>query len=235
VVAVIALVVGLLVSRDRTIEVPELVGLTKDVAESRLATQGLRAEMQPQNDPNCTPNEVINQEPARGAAVPPNSTVRLTWCAGAGEVTIPKVIGLQEAYATSILTGLKLKVRTESVDSSKQEGEVVGVTPAEGETVAEGTEITLQVSKGNYEVVPDVRGYTEEFAKGILHNAGFAYVQPIPRPVDNPAEDGIVVGQSPEGGTEANPTFQVNIYIGDYTPPQSSPSPSASPSPSPNP
>jgi len=62
VVAVLALVIGLLMSRDRTVEVPSLMGMPKDVAESRLISAGLRANLVPQTDPNCTENEIIKQE-----------------------------------------------------------------------------------------------------------------------------------------------------------------------------
>jgi serine/threonine-protein kinase len=224
VVAVIALVVGLIMSRDRTVEVPNLVGLTKDVAESRLLSAGLRANLEPKTDPNCTENEIINQDPAHGAAVPPNSTVRLTWCAGAGTEQVPQVIGLPQDLAEQLVTERNLKPVIKLVDSAKDEGTVVAVTPAEGETVAQGTEVTLEISKGNYEVMPDVTNMPQAVAEAILRNEGFHDVWPIPRPVDDPELDGIVIGQSPEAGQEANPTFQVNIYVGQYeAPPTTSP------------
>ncbi|MBX6750399.1 MAG: Stk1 family PASTA domain-containing Ser/Thr kinase [Micromonosporaceae bacterium] len=235
VVAVIALVIGLLMTRDRTVEVPNLVGMTKDAAQAQLTSAGLQVHLEPQTDPNCTVNEIIKQDPARGAAVPRNSTVRLTWCAGSGVVKIPQVIGLPKDTAAQLLTERKLKPVIKDVDSSKDLGTVIAVTPGEGETVGEGTEVTLEVSKGNYKEVPDVRGFSEEAATAILNNAGFLIVQPIPRPVTDQAQDGKVIDQSPAGDTEANPNFQVNIYIGQYeAPPTTAPpttvTPTATPS-----
>jgi Serine/threonine protein kinase len=234
VVAVITLVVGLLMSRGRTVEVPNLVGLTKDVAEAQLTTAGLRAHLEPRNNPTCTRNEIIEQNPARGASVPRDSTVRLVWCAGSGTAKVPEVIGLREDIATDLITRANLTVKVTLVDSSKPEGTVVAVSPPEGEEVAEGTEVTLEVSKGNYKVVPNVVGYEEAVAKGILNNAGFPLVQPIPRPVNSLDQDGKVIGQSPEGDTEANPAFQVNIYVGHYEAPATT-APPTSPSVSPSP
>jgi serine/threonine-protein kinase len=234
--AVIVLVAGLLMTRNRNVEVPNLVGLTKDVAETQVTNAGLRAHLEPQTDPNCTENEIIKQEPARGVSVPRNSTVRLTWCAGAGVAKIPQVIGLPQDLAEQLLTEAKLKPVVRLVDSSKPERTVVTVTPGEGETVAQGTEVTLEVSKGNYKVVPNVVGETEAVAVGILRNAGFPFVQPIPRPVTSSDQHGKVIGQSPEGNSEANPQFQVNIYVGQYEAPQTSAPPSSPPSsPSPSP
>jgi serine/threonine-protein kinase len=218
VVAVIALVVGLVMSRNRTVEVPNLVGLTKDVAESRVLSAGLRANLEPQTDPNCTLNQIIRQDPAQGASVPRNSTVRLTWCAGRGMVDVPRVIGLPRDVAEQLLTERNLKPVIREVDSSKDRGVVVGVTPAEGSNVAEGTEVTLEISKGNYEIVPTVIGMSQEAAEAVLRNRGFI-PQAVPRPVDSPDLHGKVIDQSPKGDTEANPEFVVNIFIGQFTAP----------------
>jgi serine/threonine-protein kinase len=220
VVAIVALIIGVLANTGGgNIQVPNLVGESKQDAESLLTDAGLRFTDETEENPDCTPNEVLRQNPTQGTAVARGSTVSFTWCAGAGEVEVPVVIGFDEAHARLLLEEAGLEATSTPVDSSEPQGEVLGVEPAEGQMVAGGSTVTLRVSKGNYKKVPNVVGETQAAAEAILRTAGFTVIQPIQQDVTDPAQDGIVIGQNPEADDERDPTFQVIIYVGDYTQP----------------
>jgi eukaryotic-like serine/threonine-protein kinase len=61
--------------------------------------------------------------------------------------------------------------------------------------------------------VPDTVGQDEVTARATLEGAGFV-VRPRTRPVTDPAQDGIVIEQTPQGGTRARPGSQVTIVVG---------------------
>ena len=64
--------------------------------------------------------------------------------------------------------------------------------------------MTLRVSSGPAKLdVPDVTGLDEESARLELENAGFQ-VQVTDESTSDPAEDGVVLGQSPAGGSTAS-------------------------------
>ena len=71
--------------------------------------------------------------------------------------------------ALSDLQDAKLKGRQVTVDSDKPQGQVISQSPKAGASVAEGTSITLNVSKGPTPVaVPNVVGSTYDTASSIL-------------------------------------------------------------------
>jgi serine/threonine-protein kinase len=223
VVAVVTLVVGLLMNQDDTIRVPTLVGQSNSDARDLLTEAGLKPEGQSTTSEDCAnPNQVTSQSPGPNAAVAPGSTVTFEFCVQPGEVSVPAVVGLPQATAEGMLADVGLEPLIEPVDSSKPKDQVIDVSPGVQESVPRGSTVTLKVSKGNYKEMPNVVGETEDGARAILRNAGFADVQAIPQPVTDPTKDGKVQSQTPVAKTETDPTFVVTIYVGDYTPPQSS-------------
>jgi serine/threonine-protein kinase len=218
VAAVVALVIGLLSMRGGdTVDVPDLAGRTHQDAEAALVALGLQADKTPVNDPECTLDQVLRQSPGPNTAVAPGTTVSFDWCAGAGTTQIPNVIGLPRAAAEDRLADLDAEFV--EVDSAKPLGEVIAITPGEGETVDVGSPVRVEVSNNKYRVMPNVVGETAAGAEAILRNEGFTDVQQIPTPVDNPDQDGIVINQEPAAEDERDPTFQVNIYVGEYEDP----------------
>jgi serine/threonine-protein kinase len=61
--------------------------------------------------------------------------------------------------------------------------------------------------------VPDVVGSDRNAARQALRSAGFD-VQVEEEETLDPAQDKIVIAQSPEGGTEAEPGTRVTIVVG---------------------
>ena len=203
---------------------PSLANQTNQQADVLIKNAGLKPEAVSRSGVDCTPNQVVSQDPAAGSRVDEGSTVRYEWCAGPGKVVVPNLADRAQADAEAQLRNLKLDPKSEEVNSEKAKGTVVGTSPAAGAEVAEGTTVTLQVSKGNLKLVPGVanKGYSEGEAKAVLGNAGFPAdrVEVIKASTTNPAQDGKVIFQSPSEGTPKDPaTTTITLTVGLYNNP----------------
>ena len=143
------------------------------------------------------------------------------------------LIGQPVANAQEQLEKLNLKVKVVQVDSEKPKDTVTAVSPAMGTTVAEGQEVTLSVSKENRKAVPEIKdkGYSSDFAKGLLANAGFTKVTVVFRDVNDPDQNNIALDVDPAGGSVRDPATEVTLFVGRYTAPSNPPSSSSSPGP----
>src|SRR5581483_8058253 len=117
-------------------------------------------------------------------------------------------------------------------------GTVVAQSPAGGSTATLGSGVTIQVSSGNLKpvLVPRVVGLTQAQATGVLKSSGLK-VSVLYVEVSDPAEDGVVIAQTPIANKRVDPGSVVAIQVGRLGggPPPPSPSPSPTPSPSPPP
>jgi serine/threonine protein kinase len=229
VLAVVALVAGLIVSQQPNREtVPALVGKTRTDADKLLRDRKLVPKATGENNSSCQPNLVTAQDVKAGDKVDEGSTVSYRYCLGPGQAQVPQVLNLSQQAASDALKNAGLVASVEMIDSDKPQGTVVNVDPPAGSQVAQGSKVTLQVSKGNLKIVPNVsgQGYSVDTATALIVTAGFpkAKVLPIERPTTNPAEDGKVIAQDPSANQASDPaTTTVRIYVGKFTPPPSSP------------
>ncbi|QOC94597.1 Stk1 family PASTA domain-containing Ser/Thr kinase [Micromonospora craniellae] len=214
VLAVIALVAALwLGQRDpEDIPVPTLTGLSQQDAVAEIEQNGLTAEVNPVFTSDCKEGTVVTQTPAAGERVQPNSAVTVEVCGGKPDVEIPNLVGSTRDFAEAELEKLKLKVEVEEVDNAAPKGQVLEIDPAAGESVAEGTEVEITVSRGNVVPVPNVQDLTEEAAKQALENAGFKVDVDQGREV--PADQaGRVLDQSPNANTQRTRGSTVKIVV----------------------
>ncbi len=217
VLAVIALVAALLLNqRDepQDVAVPTVTGLSQDDAFAQIQRDGFVPALgDPEFTSDCKEGTVTNQSPPPGERAEPNSTVTVRICGGKPEVTIPPgLVGSTREAAQTQLENLKLDVKIEEVNNSATEGQVLKVDPPSGEKVAEGTEITLTVSRGNVVAVPSVVGLPQAEAKRTLERAGFEVDTELGPEV--PADQaGRVVDQSPNANAERTKGSTVKIIV----------------------
>jgi serine/threonine-protein kinase len=85
--------------------------------------------------------------------------------------------------------------------------------------------VSLVVSSGSAKVkVPDVTGQTAGAAQGALSGAGFSVSQQT-TDVTNKNQDGVVISQSPAGGSSADQGSTVTIVVGHFKAPPKKTSP----------
>ncbi|XTZ13514.1 Stk1 family PASTA domain-containing Ser/Thr kinase [Micromonospora echinospora] len=239
VLAVIALVAGLLLlqNRETTVPVPDLAGKTREVATADLASAKLRAQIgEPVLSSDCKKDTVVRQEPPAGEEVGENQTVTLHFCGGKPVVTIPgNLIGSKFENVEAQLKALKLTVERKNVNSDEPEGLVVNLTPGSGKTIEENGKVVVEVSRGNVRQVPNVVGESEEDAREELEDAGYRVsVRNGPEVPED--EAGKVTGQNPRGGTSLARGQTVTITVSRPAPePDPSGTPPATPDPTPTP
>jgi membrane peptidoglycan carboxypeptidase len=134
--------------------------------------------------------------------------------------TVPSIVGLQKQAAIDAL--VKATFTPNPVDGPclQPKGVVCDQTPAAGAIAPLGTAVTFTVSNGQIPVsaVPDVVGMTRADASSSVKTAGFK-VATQTQIVNDPKQDGIVLSQSPKGGTQAPQGSTVTIVVGKLTGP----------------
>ena len=198
-------------------EVPNVVGMTQAAAETALLAAQLTLGTVTEAFSATVPaGQVISQNPAAGAMVAENTPVNLTVSKGPAPVTVPDVVGLQQAAAATALTGAGLAVGavTESFSATVPAGEVMSQTPAAGASVAPGTAVDLEVSKGPAPAVtvPDVVGMTQAAAATALTGAGLA-VGTVTESFSATVPEGQVISQTPVAGASASAGSAVNLVV----------------------
>jgi penicillin-binding protein 1A len=133
--------------------------------------------------------------------------------------TVPDVLGLMVEEALAILEERGFKPRVETIEHHYPEGTVIAQTPDGGGSAWVGSAVVLHVSDGEGEAplveVPDLLGMSEEEARETLEELGLR-VHVVRKRTSDLSEDGIVIEQSPEPGTEVEPGERVVIGVGQH-------------------
>ncbi len=130
-------------------------------------------------------------------------------------VTVPNVVGLTQAAASTAITGVGLVVGTVTTASSSSvpSGDVISQDPVSGTSVNLGSAVDLVVSTGPAQVaVPNVVGMTQAAATTSITGAGLV-VGTVTMASSNSVPSGDVISQNPVAGTEVNLGSAVNLVI----------------------
>jgi len=208
--------VDITVSKGKeTVSVPSVIGKSQADAVSTLTNAGLVARVfsVPSNKPVDT---VTGQDPLPGKTVDKGSKVRINVSSGPADVTVPSVIGLPFDQASAALQQAGFTVSRKDVESDQPADTVVNQSPSGSATP--GSAITLEVSKGpKTSAVPDVTSQDEQSARDTLTSAGFK-VKVRNQNVTDPGLYGIVLNQSPTGGSQAKQGTTVTMTVGQASP-----------------
>jgi serine/threonine-protein kinase len=198
--------------------VPDVTGLSESDALSRLQDANLKGKpVLVHSDQES--GKVIAQSPTAGASVDQGSKVTLKISEGPQPIAVPDVRGQNFDTASSQLLAAGFAVARNDVDSDQPKNTVVAQDPAPGSSQPPGTKITLSVSRGpTTSSVPDVTSQTQSDAIATLKASGFN-VRVQSQPTNDENSDGIVLTQSPEGGSQQPPGTEVTIVVGKFTPP----------------
>jgi serine/threonine-protein kinase len=202
------------------VQVPNVIGKNRDDAVATLANAGLTYTVVSVHS-GKPPDTVTGQFPHPGTKVKKGSKVQINVSSGPQPVPVPNVVGQSFDQASATLQNAGFGVKRTNVDSDQPADTVVSQSPSG--SAAPGATITLSVSKGpKQSSVPDVTSQDETSARDALQAAGFK-VQVQHQDVTDPSLDGIVISQSPHGGTKAPQGSTVTIVVGRI---QSGPPPS---------
>jgi eukaryotic-like serine/threonine-protein kinase len=198
-------------SGSKTVPVGNYVGLREAAVVPMIRNSGLRPNVVRQPDPKVLETYVISQTPRPGERTQKDNYVTIYVSLGPPKTSVPDVVGKQLADALSALQDANLKGKPVNVDSPKPQGEVISESPTAGASVAQGSKVTLKVSKGPKPIaVPNVIGSTFESANSTLLGRGFA-VSRTDVKSDQPKDT--VVGMSPGPGTFQPPNTIIHLQV----------------------
>lgn len=180
------------------ITVPDLKGKSADDAQKALSEAGLNGQ---QGDAvfsdDVAEGMVAGQDTSAGSNANKGDTVVYHLSKGSEKVTIPNVVGMTQAQATSKLESAGFAVST-ATETSKDVDKGNVTKQSKTGTAAKGTTITITISSGLGEV-PNVVGMSESKAKETIDKSGYKY--DVQYKSDSTVAKGNVISQSTSGNT----------------------------------
>ena len=208
---------GLSANTEKTVEVPDVRGMTYEEAKDALNAKklGIRKANKEEPSNEYKKGEIKSQDPGEGEKVKENTTITVVISSGeeAKKVPVPDVLGRSESEAEQILQDAKLKVTHGEAQYSDDvaAGNVIFTDPQPGTEVDEGSSVQIVVSLGKEKVkVPPLTGKSQADAESALAAAGL---------VGSASEEysdtaaGTVISQSPDSGKEVEKGTTVSYVV----------------------
>ncbi|TYP86476.1 Stk1 family PASTA domain-containing Ser/Thr kinase [Blastococcus xanthinilyticus] len=198
------------------VEVPAVVGQPVAEAEQAITDAGLEVG-DTTDQPTTNPAEqgtVLQTTPAGGVLVDGGTSVGLVVGVAPDAITVPSLVNFTEQQAREALTraGFTGSVDTREEDSLQDEGTVVSVSPASGESVAVDGTVELGLSTGTI-AMPDVTGRPQAEAIATLTDAGFTEAQITVEEIDSDAPEGTVVSTTPTPASPASAGSRIVLQV----------------------
>jgi serine/threonine-protein kinase len=193
--------------------VPNLAGETASLAKTELTRAGFHYSTTTASSSTVAKGLVISTNPASGSSAKRGTVVQLTVSSGAPLVPLPAVTGLQYPSAQAALLGAGFKVKKVPVASEYTPGQVLQETPSTAKA-PQGSVVTLEVAQAPTRVVvPDETGQSESTAVQALQALGLTAATTYVT-VQNPAQDGLVISETPAPGSHVKKDSTVTLQIG---------------------
>ena len=143
------------------IEIPDVVGLTREAAETRLTRARLEVNVE-LRDSDAPENEVVRQSPAGGTSAERGDEVTIVVSRGQKQTEVPDVTGLALSDARRVLggEGFGVTVRRRSVSDQGDDGQVLEQRPSAGQDVDEGSSVIVVV--GDFQAPDEPQGTTPQ-------------------------------------------------------------------------
>jgi serine/threonine-protein kinase len=207
-------VVTLILSEGpQAVEVPEVTGDSFEEAEAALTELGLQVTREDEESTDEEPETVLEQDPAAGDEVEPDSTVTLTVAVEPEGVPVPDVVGDNVEAARAELTAAGFNPVTQNqIDDSRTVGEVIRQEPGAGDRAEAGAVITLyvvihsQTQPQQVTIPSDLNNQPLNSVRQRLRDLGLTVT------VQGPDTDtAIVTGTSPGGGSQVPASSPVTV------------------------
>lgn len=183
-----------------------------------------------QESDSAEPGTILDQNPQAGERVLADSTVQLIVASSDETLTIPPVYGKDKDRAELLLQNAGItKYTFVSVESNDVDKNCVVYTdPQETSTISPDTTVTVFISSGppttvtEKIAVPDVSGLSRSDASSTLSHSGFTNVRFETK--DSEQAKDTVLDQEPTGGTMAEASSTITVYISSGVAPTTEPS-----------
>ncbi len=208
------------VTNPKEVEMPNIVGLSKEEAQQRIEGAKLKFEVASEEyNKDVEENHVISQDPTYVEGynkVKEGSTVKVVLSKGTEKTKVPKVAGMSKDDAISAIENAKLKAEIVEETSKKvQEGYVISQETDANTEVDAGETVKIHVSTGvEKATVPGVVGKSQDEAKKALQDLGF--VVTVTTAEDSSKENGVVLKQSLDEGKTVEKGSAITITVNTY-------------------
>ena len=208
------------VTNPKEVEMPNIVGLSKEEAQQRIEGVKLKFEVSSEEyNTDVEENHIISQDPTYVEGynkVKEGSTVKVVVSKGTEKTKVPKVAGMSKDDAISAIENAKLKAEIVEETSKKvQEGYVISQETDANTEVNAGETVKIHVSTGTEKAtVPGVVGKSQDEAKKALQDLGF--VVTVTNVEDSSKENGVVLKQSLDEGKTVEKGSAIAITVNTY-------------------
>jgi beta-lactam-binding protein with PASTA domain len=191
--------------RGKEVEVPKLVGKTKEEAEQILRAGGLKLKITSSRfSSDIAEGKVLEQIPASGTKLKADRTVKVLVSLGSQRFAVPNLVGtsLRAAQLTlaqrRFMLGNTVYTHTDDGDSST----VVYQSPKAGTQEGTDPSVDIVISLGppaQYFIMPDLIGKPAELVSSRVRTEGFHLGKVNYRKYPG-VEPGVVIFQKPQAG-----------------------------------
>ena len=208
------------VTNPKEVEMPNIVGLSKEEAQQRIEGAKLKFEVSSEEyNTDVEENHIISQDPTYVEGynkVKEGSTVKVVLSKGTEKTKVPKVVGMSQEDAVTAIEDAKLKAEIVEETSKKvQEGYVISQETDANTEVDAGETVKIHVSTGvEKATVPGVVGKSQDEAKKALQDLGF--VVTVTTAEDSSKDNGVVLKQSIEEGKSVEKGSAIAITVNTY-------------------
>jgi serine/threonine-protein kinase len=194
--------------------VPDLRGKQENDAVETLTRLHLKPNVH--DVPSDKPaGMVLAQDPPAGTKLQVGKPVRINVSKGPQPILVPNVLNIPLEQATSTLEADGFRVQPRFVENNQPSNTVIDQSPSAGSSAAKNSVVSLTVSKGpKTTTVPDVTSTDLGTAEQTLQASGFTNVKVVDQPTNDPNSDGVVLSETPQGGTQATPKTQITLSVG---------------------
>ena len=202
------------------VEMPNVVGLEKGEAQSKIEEAGLVYKVDKEEyNKDVEKDHIISQDPTymeRFHNVKKGSEVKVVVSLGTEKTKVPDLKGMTEEEVVKALEEAKLKVEFIEENSTKVEaGKVISQETEAGKEVDAGETIKVHISKGvEKSTVPSVIGMTQAEATKAIEAAGLK--ASVTTAEDSSKENGKVIKQSVDAGKTVDKGTTVTITVNEF-------------------
>jgi len=206
----------------KEVQIPNLVGLSKEEAEQQLKNLKIEFEIESEEyDDELEAGKILSQDPpyVENYKIKEKSKIKVIVSKGVEIVKVPKIAGLSREDALEELKKVNLEAEeTEETSKKVEEGYVIKQDPDANTEVNAGSKVKVVISKGTgiIEVtVPGVIGQTEEAAKAKLASSKLKVN--ISYDEDTTKDNGVVLKQDIDAGKTVEENTTINIVVNKLT------------------
>ena len=209
-------------SSNKTVTVPNILGMTLENATKELEKLGLKIKVLETVESDEEENTIIEMNPVSNTDAKKGDIIEVKVSGGLSKVTVPDLRDYEINYIENLLSqkGLEWNITYKYSENIKA-GYLISQYPERDKEVTKGTTIELTISKGPEEKFVSVSNYlgqNVDAAKSELEELGLTVILQEQQ-TDRESENGVVLSQSLESGTKISAGAKITLTYGKYTAP----------------